>query len=208
MTNASFSGRSLVIAILMVLELITIQANPIVAALLIVPTVGIVCGAKKQTTETVSSAKTTKPVVEEWVPEVEMPRARLTELPIETIEGIGPVYGKKLRDNGISTVQELLAASAEEIAKICEVSEDEAQRWISMSRFAWLESVSEEDAEAIVYAGGITSLKELAEADAEQLPHDVQEGVKLGHVQVPKDYVFTLENVKKWIAEAKDLVSE
>ncbi|MHA1770534.1 MAG: DUF4332 domain-containing protein [Candidatus Thorarchaeota archaeon] len=207
MTIASH-WRFIVIAGLIVLEILAIRSNPLIAALVFIPTVGVVCGKKTQAAGTVSSAKTAKPEVEEWVPEVEVPHAALTELPIETIEGIGPVYGQKLRDNGISTVQELLTASAEEVAKICGVGEDEAQRWISMSRFAWLESVSEEDAEAIVYAGGIGSLKELSEADPEQLLKDILEGVKLGHVQIPKGYEFTLENVKKWIAEAKDLITE
>ncbi len=200
--------RIFAVPLLLALVVITIQVNPVMASVLLIPTIGVVCGKKTAAGEVVSSEKTAKPVVEEWVPEVEEPRAELTQLPIETIEGIGPVYGQKLRDNGISTVQELLAAKADEVAKICDVSEEEAQRWITMSRFCWLETVSEEDAEAIVYAGGITSLKELAEADPEQLFNDIQEGVKLGHVQVPKDYTFSLEAVKKWIAEAKDLMTE
>ncbi|MHA1247735.1 MAG: DUF4332 domain-containing protein [Candidatus Thorarchaeota archaeon] len=184
--------------------------DTVVGAAMFVPAIGVVCARRREVAEVVTSEKVAeeKPVVEEWTPEVEIPRAELAELPIETIEGIGPVYGKKLRDAGIETVQDLLASKADEVAKICGVGEAEAQRWIAMSRFCWLESISEEDAEAIVYAGGISTLKELAEADPEQLLRDIQEGVELGHVQVPEGYEFTLEMVKKWIEEAKDLTKE
>lgn len=180
------------------------------SALMFIPATGVVCRRRGETQGVVSSKKVAPrtPVVEEWTPEVEVPRAELVELPIETIEGIGPVYGKRLREAGIATVQDLLASRPDDVAKICDVSEDEAQRWIAMSRFCWLQSISEEDAEAIVYAAGISTLKELANADPERLLADVREGVELGHVQVPEGYEFTLEMVKKWIDEAKDLTEE
>jgi len=195
---------------LVVICLIVSPTSPFAGALALIPAIGVVCSKGGEAREVVSSerAATEKPLVEEWTPEVVQPRAELTELPVETIEGIGTVYGERLRKAGVKTVQDLLGSTAEDIAKICDVSEDEAQRWIAMSRFCWLETISEEDAEAIVYAAGIGSLKELAEADPEELLNEILEAVKLGHVQVPKGYEFTLENVKKWIEEAKDLISE
>ncbi|MFW9963799.1 MAG: helix-hairpin-helix domain-containing protein, partial [Candidatus Sifarchaeia archaeon] len=94
--------------------------------------------------------------VEEYVPAVEAPAAKLSKLPIETIEGIGKVYGKELRSAGIVSVADLMVADAGNIAKVCDVNIEQAKRWIAMSRFAWLDEVSEEDAEAIVFATGIT----------------------------------------------------
>ena len=38
---------------------------------------------------------------EEYVPDVEAPAAELSKLPIETIEGIGEVYGKELKAAGV-----------------------------------------------------------------------------------------------------------
>ncbi|MFW9964159.1 MAG: helix-hairpin-helix domain-containing protein, partial [Candidatus Sifarchaeia archaeon] len=94
--------------------------------------------------------------MEEYVPAVEAPAAKLSKLPIETIEGIGEVYGKELRSVGISTVADLMVADAKKVAGACDVKIEQAERWIAMSRFAWLDEVSEEDAEAIVFATGIT----------------------------------------------------
>lgn len=142
-------------------------------------------------------------IVETYVPEVELPRAELKELPIETIEGIGPKYGALLREKGIETVAELVVALPNSIAEICSVDEAQAQRWVAMSRFCWLDSISEEDAEAIVYGGGILDLQELADANAAKLLDEIKTAVSLGHVRIPADYTFTLDMVKAWINEAR-----
>jgi hypothetical protein len=147
-------------------------------------------------------------VVETYVPAVEEPRAELKELPIETIEGIGPKYGSLLREEGIETVAELMISVPARIAEICNVDEAHAQRWVAMSRFCWLDSISEEDAEAIVYGGGILDLDELAEANPTELLEEINDAVSRELVQIPKGYTFTLDMVKSWIAEAKSLSDE
>jgi len=141
---------------------------------------------------------------ETYVPAVEEPRAELEDLPIETIEGIGPKYGEMLRKKGIDTVAKLVTAKAEDIEKICRVATAVANRWIAMAEFCWLDSVSEEDAEAIVYGGGILDIVELAAADPQDLLEEVRNSVELGHVEIPQGYEFTLEMVQKWVAEAKE----
>ncbi|MGY5859121.1 MAG: DUF4332 domain-containing protein [Candidatus Thorarchaeota archaeon] len=140
------------------------------------------------------------------VPAVEKPAAPLVDLPIESIEGIGVVYGKELRDAGIPTVAEMLAADAEEVAKICDVSVEQAERWIAMSRFSWLDTVSEEDAEAIVFATGMEDLKSLAEASADELYKKIKAALAEGDVRVPAGYKFSVEQIQGWIDEAKSLV--
>ncbi len=149
------------------------------------------------------SEKSDKSMDETYVPAVEEPKAHLTSLPIETIEGIGPKYGEMLRKKGIDTVAKLVVASAEDIDKICKVGLAVANRWIAMSEFCWLDSVSEEDAEAIVYAGGIMDIDELAEANPQTLLDEIKNSVELGHVSVPEGYEFTIEMVQSWIEEAK-----
>ncbi len=147
-------------------------------------------------------------LAETYVPQVEEPRAELEELPIETLEGIGPKYGEKLRAKGIDTVAKLVVTPAIEVAKICGVGDGIAQRWIGMGKFCWLESVSEEDAEAIVYGGGIMGMDELAIANAEELLKEIETSVRLDHVKIPQGYTFTLDMVKSWIAEAKEKQNE
>ncbi|MHA2423264.1 MAG: DUF4332 domain-containing protein [Candidatus Thorarchaeota archaeon] len=140
--------------------------------------------------------------VEEYVPEVVEPTVAISELPIETIEGIGEIYGKLLRDAGIDTVADLSSANATRVAEVCDVGEEQAERWIAMSHFAWLNEISEEDAEAIVFATGITTLKDLAKADASDVLGKVEKGIKIGKVRVPEGYEVNLEKVKSWIKAA------
>ncbi len=142
---------------------------------------------------------------EEYVPEVEAPAAAVTKLPIETIEGIGEVYGKELKDAGIATVADLMVADAEKVAEVCDVNKEQAERWIAMSRFAWLEEVSEEDAEAIVFATGITDLKTLAKASAEDIYEKIQTALDEGDVRVPAGYKFSKKQIQTWIDAAKRL---
>jgi predicted flap endonuclease-1-like 5' DNA nuclease len=143
--------------------------------------------------------------VEEYVPEVEAPAAELSKLPIETIEGIGEVYGKELKAAGIATVADLMAADADKVAEVTEVNKEQAERWIAMSRFAWLDEVSEEDAEAIVFATGITDLKSLAGATAEDIYTKIQAALDEGDVRVPAGYLFSIEQIQTWIDAAKRL---
>jgi predicted flap endonuclease-1-like 5' DNA nuclease len=151
-------------------------------------------------------SETKKEHAELHVPAVEKPAAPLMDLPIESIEGIGPVYGQKLRDAGIPTVQEMLASDPDEVAKICDVNAEQAERWIAMSRFSWLDTVSEEDAEAIVFASGMEDLKSLAAANADDLYKKIQAALAEGDVRVPAGYTFSVEQIQKWIDEAKSLV--
>jgi predicted flap endonuclease-1-like 5' DNA nuclease len=159
--------------------------------------------AKKEPSTTVK--KTPDKHAEEHVPKVVVPQAQLEDLPIETIEGIGQVYGKELRSAGIKTVEDLVDSDPKRISEICDIAESVAKRWIGMARFTWLDSVSEEDAEAIVFAAGLTTLKALAKADASELLHKIEAAVKSGDVRVPAGYKFSLKKVEAWISEAKAL---
>ena len=144
--------------------------------------------------------------IESYVPEVEESAAEPQHLPVETIEGIGTVHGAELSKAGITSLKELMRARADEVADICDVNVETAQRWIAMSRFCWMETVSEEDAEAIVYAGGIIDVKELASADPDSLFGKIDASVKKGHVRNPEGYQIPREKVSLWIHEAKSLL--
>lgn len=142
---------------------------------------------------------------EEYVPEVKAPAAKLSKLPIETIEGIGGVYGKELKAAGIATVADLMVADADKVAEVTDVNQEQAERWIAMSRFAWLDEVSEEDAEAIVFATGITDLKTLGTASADEIYRKIQAALDEGDVRVPAGYTFSVDKIQTWIDAAKRL---
>lgn len=146
--------------------------------------------------------------VEAYAPEVEEPRAFLSDLSIETIEGIGEVYGKKLRDEGIVTVQDLLENEPERVAEICDVGVDKVEIWVAMARFAWLEGITEEDAEAIVLGANIKEIIDLINADPNELLQQVKSAVERGDVRVPAGYQFTLDKVKGWIESARRISSK
>ena len=143
---------------------------------------------------------------ERHVPEVVQPKVELSDLPIETIEGIGSTYGSMLRNEGIDSVQDLLGTRPEKIAEICDVSSESAGRWIAMARFAWIDGISEEDAEAIVFATGITTLDNLAAADPETLLRKVKSALASEEFRVPAGYAFNIKKVRGWVAAAKDLI--
>jgi hypothetical protein len=159
-------------------------------------------------TSTLKVEKKTEPAdehAEVYVPEVIKTVKDPSKLPIETIEGIGLVFGKLLRDAGYPTVADMVAVDAGRIAEICDINVEHAERWIAMSRFAWLDDISEEDAEAIVFATGIEDLETLAGASAEDINNKIKVALESGEIRVPAGYTFTLEKIMKWIAAAKAL---
>ncbi len=143
---------------------------------------------------------------EKHVPEVVQPKVELSQLPIETIEGIGETYGSMLRDAGIDSVQDLLGTRPERVAEICDVGSEVAGKWVAMGRFAWIDGISEEDAEAIVFATGITTLDDLAAADPEAILRKVKSALSSEEFRVPAGYTFDLKQVRGWVAAAKDLI--
>jgi predicted flap endonuclease-1-like 5' DNA nuclease len=145
---------------------------------------------------------------EEFVPEVMYPKPGQKQLPIETIEGIGSIYGKKLRKGGIDFVEDLALSNPKKVARLCDVSDAVAKKWIAMARLTWLDDVSEEDAEALVLAAGITSIEQLAVASANKLYRQVTKAVKEGRVLIPAGYKFTLTMAKKWVASAQKEIPE
>ncbi|MHA2209925.1 MAG: DUF4332 domain-containing protein [Candidatus Thorarchaeota archaeon] len=185
--------------------------DPLLLLLILTPLVmGVVCSSEKSAgAEVVSSAKTSKEEVstEEYVPKVEEPAAKLQELPIETIEGIGSIYGGKLRKAGIATVEDLLTAGTIQVARICDVSEEVASKWQAMSRFCWLDGISEEDSEAIVQVG-IKTYQDLANTEPDILLAKVTQAVSDGTVEVPEGYEFTLEMVQTWIEAVKTFITD
>jgi predicted flap endonuclease-1-like 5' DNA nuclease len=52
----------------------------------------------------------------------------------DVIRGIGPAYSSRLADEGITTVAELAAADADEVADSIDVSEKLVSQWIERAR--------------------------------------------------------------------------
>ncbi len=126
------------------------------------------------------------------VDEVEGESAGLVhDIPVEVVDGIGRTFGRKLREAAVSSLDDLAAADAAEIAKICSVGIKEARPWVA-------------DAKAIVQGAGVTSILELAMSDAEELLQKVEQAVEDGFIEVPRGHEFTIWAARHWIAAANE----
>ncbi|UCH05034.1 MAG: hypothetical protein JSW05_02425 [Candidatus Thorarchaeota archaeon] len=113
------------------------------------------------------------------------------DIPVEVVDGIGKSFGKKLRAAEISALDELAAADAALIAKVCSIKKKEAKAWIA-------------DAKAIVEGAGVTSILELAMSDPEELLQKVENALEEGLFEVPKGHDFTMWAARHWIAAANE----
>lgn len=57
-----------------------------------------------------------------------------TETDIESVDGIGPTYARRLRENGIETLDDLTTVDAETIAETAQVSLTRAESWLDQAR--------------------------------------------------------------------------
>lgn len=92
---------------------------------------------------------------------------------IEEIEGIGTVYGEKLREAGINTVEKLLEECASKagrkaIAEKTEITEKLILKWTNHADLMRINGVGPEFSE-LLEAAGVDTVKELRNRNAENL---------------------------------------
>jgi len=122
---------------------------------------------------------------------------------IEEVEGIGPEYGKKLRDVDIQTTEDLLRRCGDKkgregVSTETGISEKHLLEWVNLSDLMRINGVGEEFADLLEEAG-VDTVKELATRNAENLAVAVaaaNEKKKL------TDRVPSAETIQKWIDEA------
>ena len=125
---------------------------------------------------------------------------------IEKIEGIGPVYGEKLRGVGITTVEALLEAAAspkgrQELAEKTEITEKLILEWANLADLFRIKGVSEEYSDLLEEAG-VDTVVELARRNPENLYNALKE------INDEKKLVRALpgpNQVKSWVEQAKEL---
>lgn len=125
---------------------------------------------------------------------------------IETVEGIGPAYAKKLRANGIKTTDGLLKQGATkkgraEIAEKTGLSEANILEWVNLCDLMRIKGVGEEYSDLLEEAG-VDTVKELRNRNAANLH------AKMLEVNAEKKLVRqapALTAVENWIGQAKEL---
>ena len=125
---------------------------------------------------------------------------------IQEIEGIGPAYGQRLQDAGLTTTDALLAACAnpkgrKDTAAKTGLSESQLLKWANMADLMRVSGIGEEFSE-LLEAAGVDTIKELRNRNADNLAE------KMAEVNAQKKLTRALPSAKtvaKWVEQAKTL---
>ena len=137
---------------------------------------------------------------------VEAAPARRPKVPIETIEGIGPTYGVKLKENGIHYVSDLLDCGAsrkgrDELVEKTGISHTLILKWVNMADLMRISGIGEEYSELLEYAG-VDTVKELRNRNPEHLYQAMVEANQTRKLVRRTPY---LSEVQSWVEQAKHL---
>ncbi len=125
---------------------------------------------------------------------------------VETIEGVGAVYGEKLNAAGINTTDDILAKCAtpkgrKELAEATGISDKLILKWTNHSDLMRINGVAGQFAE-LLEASGVDTVKELKH----RVPANLK--AKLDEVNAQKNLVNrvpSLPEVEKMVEQAKEL---
>ena len=124
---------------------------------------------------------------------------------IEEVEGIGPVYGKKLVAGGIKTTAGLLTAGGsrkgrKDLAASTGISEKLILEWVNLADLMRVKGIGKQFAE-LLEASGVDTIKELRKRKASSLAPKMKEvnaAKKLSRISPAESLI------EKWIAQAKE----
>lgn len=130
----------------------------------------------------------------------------MANYPIENVEGIGPVMGEKLREQGIKDTDTLLQsvlkpAQRKKLAETIGISPKLILRFANMVDLYRINGVGLEYSE-LLEAAGVDTVPELAQRNATNLTKAMAEANEQKNLtrRVPSE-----TEVSKWIAQAKEL---
>ncbi len=130
---------------------------------------------------------------------------------LRDIDGIGPKYEETLSKAGIGSVGELSLANASQVASALRTNESRAQTFIDMaglmSRLA-IAGLRDEVVELLAKGAKVASVEALATSGADSLFKVCREAIAAGRVKVPREFTFTLDDVREWIRTAKSYLGK
>jgi nucleotidyltransferase/DNA polymerase involved in DNA repair len=127
--------------------------------------------------------------------------------PIQSIEGIGPVYAEKLRSLGIQTTDGLLEAGRRRsgrlrLARALDLGESRILRWVNMADLFRVEGVAGQFAE-LLESASVNTVMELRNRNPENL------AAKLAAINAEEKICRTTPTTKvvqEWIDHARVLI--
>jgi predicted flap endonuclease-1-like 5' DNA nuclease len=125
---------------------------------------------------------------------------------IETIEGIGPKFGKTLRKHGVRSTGELLKKGASKkgrtaLAEATGITDTLILEWVNLADLMRVKGIGEEYSDLLEEAG-VDTIKELRRRSPANLHK------KMLEVNIEKKLVRrppALSMVEGWVAQAKEL---
>ena len=126
---------------------------------------------------------------------------------IEEVEGIGPVYGEKLRKAGINSVDQILKigcnpAGRKELAETTGLDASLILTWVNMADLFRIKGIGSEYAE-LLKKSGVDTVKELRNRNPENLLAKMTEVNSAGRQLVRS--LPALSMVQSWVTLAKEL---
>ncbi len=158
------------------------------------------------------------PVSGEWQPKYQDLEARFRSFvisqqkegygDIERIEGIGPVFGQKLRQAGLAWVKTLLAeggsaAGRKAIVEATGLNSADILKWVNAADLLRIEGVTPDWAE-ILEVAGVDTMKELRN----RVPANLHQKMVETRAENPRQFhsdAPSLEQIQAWIAAAKTM---
>jgi len=126
---------------------------------------------------------------------------------IDDIEGIGPVYGDKLRSAGVDSVERLLQKGCdrkgrEELAEATGLESSSILTWVNMADLYRVKGIGSEYAE-LLKKSGVDTVKELRNRNPENLLAKMNDVNSTGRALVRS--LPSLTSVVSWVQNAKGL---
>lgn len=122
---------------------------------------------------------------------------------VEDLEGIGPTYGKRLRDNGVHTTARLAYEPATALAERIQVPRGTVEAWQQMAQLVKVKGIGPQYAEALVRAG-IVGIEDLKRRSPARMADQINAYLATLDVNVLGNKI-TEKRVEGWKESAKQL---
>ncbi len=177
------------------------------------PSFAPLASAPTASSATATTTLTSKPVARAWMPLAERKgshAARTRHTNVVEIEGIGDVYGQRLKALGITTTGQLKQANPETTGKAIHVHAREVRDWQSMADLMEINGVGKQFSELLVRSG-IRSVDQLAGTDPAKVlaateateKRNLEGTLRQARIQ---GTALTENRVRRWVEEANRIV--